>query len=219
MRLDLHNHTRYSPDSRVAPADLVGRARHLGLDGIAVTDHNSVRGIREAEAAARDLIVIPGLEISTRSGHVIAYGVREAVPRDLSVRETVERITALGGVAVAAHPFRFWSGLGEPALSEARFAAYETRNARTLRRGNDRAHACAVERTVGETGGSDSHFLDEVARAVTVVEAGRLPADEVVQWIGAGKTRAQGRDRGGAATARYVSKAVGEWLLRGMRRI
>src|SRR5205809_6957798 len=106
MRLDLHNHTRYSPDSRVSPTDLVARARQLRLDGIAITDHNSVAGIREAEAAAAGLIVLSGIEISTRSGHVIAYGVREATPRDLPVRETVGRITALGGVAVAPHPYR-----------------------------------------------------------------------------------------------------------------
>src|SRR5438046_143444 len=128
---------RYSPDSRVSPTDLVACARQLRLDGIAITDHNSVAGIREAEAAAGDLIILPGIEISTRSGHVIAYGVREPIPRDLSVGETVERITALGGVAVAAHPYRFWSGVGEAALSKARFAAYETCNARTLRRGNE----------------------------------------------------------------------------------
>jgi predicted metal-dependent phosphoesterase TrpH len=219
MRLDLHNHTRYSPDSRVSPADLVARARQLGLDGIAITDHNSIGGVREAEAAAKDLVVLPAIEISTRSGHVLAYGVRELVPRDLSVAETVERIEALGGVAVAAHPYRFWSGLGEGALSEASFAAYETRNARTLRRGNDRARSRARERSVGQTGGSDSHFLDEVAAAVTVVDAGVVGADDVLQILASGKTSAEGRNRGAMATGRYVSKAVGEWLLRGMRRI
>src|SRR5213078_1923555 len=215
----LHAPRPPQPHPALARLPRVARARQLGLDGIAITDHNSVAGIREAEAAAGDLIVIPGIEISTRSGHVIAYGVREPILRDLSVRETVERITALGGVAVAAHPYRFWSGLGEPALLEARFSAYETCNARTLRRGNERARARAAERSVGQTGGSDSHFLDEAGRAVTVLEAGRLRADDVVQWIGAGKTRAQGTDRGADATVRYVSKAVGEWLLRGMRRI
>src|SRR5207247_10102493 len=86
MRLHLHNHPQHSPDSRVSPADLVARARQVGLDGIAITDHNSVAGIREAEAAAGDLIVIPGIEISTRSGHVIAYGVSEPILRDRSGR-------------------------------------------------------------------------------------------------------------------------------------
>src|SRR2546426_5816550 len=108
---------------------------------------------------------------STDAGHVLAYGVREVIPRNLSVADTVERIVALGGVPVAAHPYRFWSGLGEAPLADASFPAYETCNARTLRRGNVRARALARKRKLGETGGSDSHFLDEVARAVTAVDA------------------------------------------------
>ncbi len=220
MRLDLHNHTRYSPDSRVAPADLVRVAREAGLDGVAITDHNSVGGIREAEeAAGTEFIVIPGLEISTKSGHLLAYGVREVVPRDLGVAETVRRIEALGGVAVAAHPYRFWSGLGEAALSEASFVAYETSNARTLRRGNERARALALARKAGQTGGSDSHFLDEVGRAITTLDSGIVRPEDVVELLEARKTLAEGRSRGASATVRYVTKAVGEWIFRGMRRI
>ena len=220
MRLDLHNHTRYSPDSRVAPADLVRVARKEGLDGVAITDHNAVGGIREAEeAAGTEFIVIPGLEISTKSGHVLAYGIREVVPRDLSVAETVRRIEAIGGVAVAAHPYRFWSGLGEAALSEASFVAYETCNARTLRGGNKRARALALARKVGQTGGSDSHFLDEVGQAITTLDSGIVRPEDVVELLDARKTSAEGRSRGASATVRYVTKAVGEWIFRGMRRI
>jgi predicted metal-dependent phosphoesterase TrpH len=220
MRLDLHNHTRYSPDSRVAPADLVRVARKAGLDGVAITDHNAVGGIREAEeAAGTEFVVIPGLEISTKSGHVLAYGIREVVPRDLSVAETVRRIEAIGGVAVAAHPYRFWSGLGEAALSEASFVAYETRNARTLRGGNERARALALARQVGQTGGSDSHFLDEVGQAITTLDSGIVRPEDVVELLEARKTSAEGRSRGASATVRYVTKAVGEWIFRGMRRI
>jgi predicted metal-dependent phosphoesterase TrpH len=220
MLLDLHNHTRYSPDSRVAAAELVALARKIGLGGIAITDHNAVGGIRDAEAAAGpDFLVIPSIEISTEAGHVLGYGVREVIPRDLSVAETVERIVALGGVPVAAHPYRFWSGLGELPLRAASFPAYETCNGRTLRRGNLRAKAMARQRQLGETGGSDSHFLDELAKAVTTVDAGALRTDDVLQLLAQGKTSARGADRGATATVRYVSKAVGEWILRGMRRI
>jgi len=52
VRLDLHNHTLYSPDSRVDPTDLVRQSRALGLDGIAITDHNSIAGVRKATEAA-----------------------------------------------------------------------------------------------------------------------------------------------------------------------
>jgi predicted metal-dependent phosphoesterase TrpH len=220
MLLDLHNHTRHSPDSRVDPPALVRLARKGRLAGLAVTDHNSVGGIAAAEAAAdHDFLVIPAIEVSTKSGHVLGYGIREVIPRNLSVSETVERIVALGGVPVAAHPFRFWSGLGPAAVAEGAFPAYETCNARTLRRGNVRAHTLALERHLGETGGSDSHFLDEVAKAVTAVDAGTMDVDDVLQLLSQGRTSAQGINRGAAATARYVSKAVGEWILRGMRRI
>lgn len=220
MLLDLHNHTRHSPDSRVDPAELVRLAMRIGLSGIAITDHNSVGGVKAAqEAAGEGFLVVPGTEVSTAEGHVLAYGVRESIPRDLPVPETFERIVALGGVAVAAHPFRFWSGLGETALGQARFPAFETCNGRTLRRGNAHAKARATERSAGQTGGSDSHFLDEVARAVTAVNGGITSVEDVLQRIGAGKTGAQGFDRGFSGTLRYVPKAVSEWMARGFRRI
>ncbi len=220
MLLDLHNHTRYSPDSRVPPGELVALAKRIGLHGLAITDHNAVGAVKEAEEAGGDgFLVIPGIEVSTRDGHVLAYGVREAIPRDLSVTETVERIEALGGIAVAAHPYRFWSGLGERGLGEARFAALETCNGRTLRRGNERAKARARQLGVGATGGSDSHFLDEVARAVTAINSGMTSVDDILQILAQGKTRAQGFDRGAKATVRYVTKCVSEWMLRGLRRI
>lgn len=220
MLLDLHNHTRFSPDSRVEPAELVALAKRIGLQGLAITDHNSIAGVKEAEeAAGRGFLVIPGIEVSSRQGHVLAYGVREAIPRDLEAAETVARIVALGGVAVAAHPYRFWSGLGEEGLGQATFAAYETHNGRTLRSGNVRARERAKRIGVGQTGGSDSHFLDEIARAVTSVNTGMSGVDDVLQLLAQGKTAAQGFDRGAAGTARYVTKAVSEWIVRGFRRI
>ncbi len=220
MLLDLHNHTRYSPDSRVAPSDLVAVAKRLGIQGLAITDHNSVGGVREAQDAAGDgFLILPGIEVSTASGHVLGYGVREVVPRDLSVAETVDRITALGGIAVAAHPFRFWSGLGGEALGEARFPAYETVNARTLRGGNRRAQERARRARVGETGGSDSHYLDEVASAATVLDAAPASVDDVLQILSRGGSTAQGASRGVGGTLRYVPKAVTEWIGRGLRRM
>lgn len=220
MLLDLHNHTRYSPDSLVDSAELVALARKIGLGGLAITDHNAIGGLSVAEEAARDdFLVIPAIEVSTTSGHVLGYGVREVIPRDLSVAETVERIVAAGGVPVAAHPYRFWSGLGGTAVGEARFPAYETFNGRTSRRANERAKTRARTLRIGETGGSDSHFLDDIAKAVTAIDAGMVRVDDVLQMLGQGRTSAQGMDRGAAATVRYVTKCVGEWILRGMHRI
>jgi len=222
VRLDLHNHTLHSPDSRVEPAALVHRARALGLDGLAITDHNSVAGVRAAIEEARDLpglLVIPGIEVSSAEGHVLGFGVSEGIPRDLPARETVDRIVAAGGVAVAAHPYRFWSGLGEASTRGANFSAYEARNARTLRAGNERADRLAGMQRVGRTGGSDSHFLHEHGAAFTIVEGGPSSLGDTLQALGAGKTRADGVHRGAKETVVYVTKAVSEWIARGMRRI
>jgi len=220
VRLDLHSHSRYSPDSRLDPIEIVKVARHRGLDGIAITDHNAVEGAEKAWAYGRDVgfTVVRGTEVSTSEGHVLAYGVKETIPRDLSPRETVERIVALGGVPVAAHPYRFWSGLGEEETVAAPFVAYEVRNARTLRLGNARASALAASKGVAGIGGSDAHFLEEIGRAVTVVEDASTEA-EVLEAVREGRVRGEGIDRGTSATVRYVTKCVGQWILRGMRRI
>jgi len=222
VRLDLHSHSRYSTDSRADPVEIVRAARRTGLDGIAITDHNAVEGARIAVASAtgaRDFLVIPAVEVSTSAGHVLAYGVREPVPRDLPPQECVERIGAMGGLAVAAHPYRFWSGLGEVATTSAPFAAYEVVNARTLRRGNDRAAALADARRVGRVGGSDAHALSEIGRAATVLDGGLASVDDVLQAIAQRRTSAVGASRGAAGTIGYVVRCVGEWLGRGMRRM
>ncbi|MHB1345461.1 MAG: PHP domain-containing protein [Thermoleophilia bacterium] len=64
--VDLHLHTTAS-DGTDAPAEVVRKARDLGLRVIAITDHDSTEGVAEAIASARgtDLEVIPGIEIST----------------------------------------------------------------------------------------------------------------------------------------------------------
>jgi len=220
VRVDLHSHSRFSPDSALDPVEMVKVAKVRGLDGLAITDHNAVAGAAAAREYARSvgLLVIRGTEVSTEDGHVLAYGVAEPIPRGLGSRETVDRILALGGLPVAAHPFRFWSGLGETQTVGPPFAAYEVQNARTLRRGNARARALAANRGVGAVGGSDAHFLDEIGRAVTLVE-GVSTEEEVLEAIRRGRAQAEGVDRGGRATVRYVTKAVGEWMLRGFHRI
>ena len=220
MRLDLHSHSKYSLDSKLDPIEIVKVAKDRGLDGIAITDHNAIEGSLKARGYARsvDFLVLPATEVSTANGHVLAYGVSQAIARDRSARDTVEDVLALGGVPVAAHPYRFWSGLGEDKTVESSFAAYEVQNARTLRRGNVRAQALARRRRVGVTGGSDAHFSREIGRAVTIVEDAST-VEGVLEALRRGRTRTHGADRGAGATVRYVSKCVGEWLLRGMRRI
>ncbi len=116
LKLDLHTHSKYSDDSRVEPSDIVRLARERGLNGVAVTDHLSLRGGLEARALNRDpmFLVVPGIEYSTPVGHVVGLFLEEeptvslrggapstAYPLDAVVAAIHEK----GGIAVLAHPF------------------------------------------------------------------------------------------------------------------
>jgi predicted metal-dependent phosphoesterase TrpH len=113
MKFDLHIHTsRYSPDSELEPLALVRRARELGLDGVVITEHDWLWTESELEKlreAAPGLVVLSGIEVSAREGHTLAYGVANpyALPRGIGLAELCRQVHAQGGVAVAAHPFRW----------------------------------------------------------------------------------------------------------------
>ena len=80
--LDLHVHTTAS-DGKKSPADVVKTALETSLDAIAITDHDTMRGVPEAVAAGEKygVRVIGGVEISAGGQtevHVLGYGVRDA---------------------------------------------------------------------------------------------------------------------------------------------
>ena len=141
MKIDMHVHTVYSGDSRNSVQDILDGCRRVGMDGVVVLDHNSLRGAKEAVAMKSDILIIPGVEVSSAEGHILAYNVSEEIPRDRTVEETIDLIHAQGGVAVAAHPYRVWSGLGEKNVIGQRFDGIESQNGRSTRRGNRKAAA------------------------------------------------------------------------------
>src|SRR5262247_3997074 len=113
MKFDLHLHTsRHSPDSRMEPSAMCRRAREVGLDGVVITEHDwlwTEEELQELRAAAPDLIVLAGIEVSSRQGHILVYGVHDpfALPRGIGVAALCKEAHRQGGVAVAAHPFRW----------------------------------------------------------------------------------------------------------------
>jgi PHP-associated len=113
MKLDLHMHTaRHSPDSQMDPLALLRKARAIGLDGVVITEHDwlwTEDELDELRAAAPGLLVLAGIEVSTRQGHFLAYGVKNpfAVPHGIDVAELCREVHRQGGAVVAAHPFRW----------------------------------------------------------------------------------------------------------------
>jgi hypothetical protein len=113
MKFDLHMHTtRHSPDSVMDPRAMLMKAQEVGLDGIVITEHDwlwTEKELDELRADAPGLVVLSGIEVTTRQGHFLAYGVKNpfAVGRGIDVAELCREVHRQGGAVVAAHPFRW----------------------------------------------------------------------------------------------------------------
>jgi len=222
LRLDLHVHSNRSPDGRASVEELVAAAARGGLDGLALTDHNTVSGHRRLAELARDrpeLRLIPGVEVSTREGHLLAYGVDAPPPPHRPVAESAEWVVAHGGVPVLAHPFRWTHGVGRRVAQAARVPALETVNGHNGRRANSRATAIAAARSLGTTGGSDAHRGEELGRAWTRFPEGSDAPDELLDALQRGTTVADGRSLGFGGRLAVATRSFTLRLGRGLRPI
>jgi predicted metal-dependent phosphoesterase TrpH len=197
LRLDLHNHTTFSPDGLMSPAALLKAAKARGIGCIAVTDHNTVQGALEAEALAEaDLSlprVIPGVELSTKDGEIIGLYVSENIPCGLPLAEAAAHIRGRGGLIYLPHPFDFFRR-GAISRGERLHAAelsdiIEVVNGRSLsRRAGKKAAELALRMDRPGGAGSDAHREAEVGLAYVVVDA--YPSrDVLVSLVAAGTVR------------------------------
>jgi predicted metal-dependent phosphoesterase TrpH len=179
-RADVHNHTEYSYDAVPSVRALLRHAsEQTDLDVIAITDHDEIDGALEAlELAPRYRVqVIPGVEVSTREGHLLALDVQTLVPRGLTLARTLEIVGEQGGYAVAAHPVGRWAGslsraCVRDALQSAELASVlvgaEAYNGSLPWHGiNRKATALANEYNLATLGCSDSHAVWMVGLAST----------------------------------------------------
>ncbi|MEM2960455.1 MAG: CehA/McbA family metallohydrolase [Candidatus Bathyarchaeia archaeon] len=203
LKIDLHVHTCYSKDSQITLEDILTQAKKKGLDGIAVTDHDTVEGaIKIANIIERNqkhgrLIIIPGIEVSTVKGHILGINVLTRIPKGLSVEETIERIHEAGGLAIAAHPKApFKNGLGlNPKILSFGLDAIEVINSSSfpfqlLTRS---CKKFAERYNLPQTAGSDSHIPEAIGLAYTLIESDESSLDNLIESIRKGLTRPFGR--------------------------
>jgi sugar phosphate isomerase/epimerase len=193
MLIDLHNHTwPRSHDSVLDPADLVDRAREAGLDGICLTEHDSVWNPDEARKLAEDsgYLVIPGVEISTDDGHILAFGVEKYVFGMHRAERLAEHVEERGGCMVIAHPYRrqipwkddeddWKSALERSARNPAykHCLAMEVLNGRGNERENRFSDELREMMDLPGTAGTDSHAVHDIAKVATYFES-----DSIETW-------------------------------------
>ena len=179
---DIHMHTLYSYDGTAPVAAVLQRASQVGLDMIAITDHDEIRGalIAEQLAPKMGIQVIPGVEITTAEGDLLALSIHKIIPAGLSLIETVKRVGEQGGFCVAPHPgaaglgmkslnaFSITQALRDPEAARI-LIGIETYNATTLdREGNTSAKIWANYMGIGQTGSSDAHVLSAIGLGATI---------------------------------------------------
>lgn len=193
IRADLHVHTTYSKDSLITPKDLVYYSKKKGLNAVAVTDHDKLDGAYKI-AKETDFLVIPGMEVSSGEGHIVALNVKEPIPKGLSARETVERIHRAGGVAIACHPFVRFKGCLRDRVCET-FDAIEIINARAVPYGKSvkLARETADRLNLSRVAGTDAHFGPQIGFGYTVIEAEDNTTEAVCRAIVAGRCKPFGQ--------------------------
>jgi hypothetical protein len=187
-KADLHIHTTYSRDGTASVREVLESAAEAGLDVIAITDHNDVRGGSEACQLAGEygLQVIPGVEVSTSDRHLVALFVESPIPARLSLVETLLAVGEQGGIGIAAHPDHpVPNSLPRETLLE----ALEHPGAGKILRGfevcnmnpshsmfNKRSEKAAGSLPLARIASSDAHMASMVGAAVTHFD-GHTPAD------------------------------------------
>lgn len=116
---DFHVHA-FVGDGGISPWMLQGQADRVGLDVIAITNHNQTLAGRIGRSSQRSSgpLILVGEEITGRDFHLIAVGIERPVDWDQSARAAIAQVHAQGGVAIAAHPLHgFAEGYDEAALA------------------------------------------------------------------------------------------------------
>jgi len=193
IKADLHVHTTYSKDSLITPKDLVYYAKKRGLNAVAVTDHNQLEGAYKI-AKETDFLIIPGMEISSSDGHIVALNVHELIPRGYSAVETVERIHRAGGVAIACHPYVLFKGCLKDKVC-ATFDAIEVINARAIpfNRSVRRAQETADRLKLARVAGTDAHYGPQIGFSYTEIEATESDVEAIAKAILKGRCYPKGQ--------------------------
>jgi predicted metal-dependent phosphoesterase TrpH len=178
---DLHVHSVYSRDATTTVRAILKQAADVGLNVVAITDHDEFRGSLEAQELAPKygVEVIPGAEVSTKEGHLVALFIKTLPPAGMPLIDTLIHIGRQGGIAIAPHPF---NNLPNSLSMEAVLGALTNPRAKAVLKGI-------------ETHNMGTQNFDKIAQKLSIyLPLAKIAASDAhIFWaIGAGRTEFPG---------------------------
>jgi hypothetical protein len=160
MIADFHVHSKYSYDSILSPRSILKVAKRHGLNCIAVTDHNTIKGgiVTQKLNIDKDFLVIVGIEVQTEIGDIIGLNLTEEIKSKNSI-DAIEEIRSQGGYVILPHPSRGHK-LNEYVITNS--DAIEVFNGRSTVNQNNEALDLAKKYNKPFAAGSDAHFASEI---------------------------------------------------------
>lgn len=200
LKLDLHIHSAHSPDGRMSLQEIVALCKERGLNGCAVCDHDRV--LTEV-VDFPDFLLIPGVEISTKYGHLLGLFVSHPIETK-DFEEAVSLIHAQGGIAVLAHPFEHSTDPSRIKPIAHLLDGVEIWNSRADRKiscANIYAECFAEEHQLRCFAGSDAHVPQEVGNGYVIVESEAFTLDAAKDALLKNEVAVRGR----RSPARYTA--------------
>jgi hypothetical protein len=196
IQADLHIHTTYSSDSTIQPKTLVEKlVAHSFIKVAAVTDHDTVEGLsvtQKLASAYPDILIVPGVEISTAEGDLLVLGTEETPPKPWTAEGVLDFARDTDCISVVAHPYREY-GMGDLARNY-KVDAIEVLNGESAPNANKLAQDLAKSMGLPGVAGSDAHNPSELYTVYTEVQAS-LDIDEILKALKKGLVAAHSTGR------------------------
>lgn len=183
MKIDMHCHSYYSKDGISSPESLLIWAKKKGLDGIALTDHNTTKGWNRAQKKAQELgmFLILGEEIKIKEknktiGEILAYFINKEIdPKNKNAEQIIQEIKNQNGIAIIAHPYHWKKPFKKLKEIKNIIDGVEIFNSRgQFKKGNELSMFFAKKNNLPMVSGSDAHTVFEIGNSYTEANTNNL---------------------------------------------